>query len=271
MKSKIFAFIGIIILLILVFVAIFAPLISPYNPFEITGQTFEKPSANHILGTNDIGQDIFSELIYGTRTSLLIGFISAIISTCIGFILGCIAGYFGGFIDRVIMKIITFFFTIPFIPSLIILSVFVKVNVFSTAMILGIMGFASVARLIRSETIRIKSKDYIVTIKAMGASSFYIIFFHILKELLPLILYRFSDRIKAGILSESSLAFLGLGDITSKSWGSVIYYAQSKNALITGSWVWWIMPAGALICIVCFALILISYSSESFKDKRIEA
>lgn len=140
----------------------------------------------------------------------------------------------------------------------------------ATAIILGIMSWSGVARLIRSETMQIKTKDYITTIRAMGASSFYLITRHVIKELIPIILYRFSDRIKSGILSESSLAFLGLGDTISKSWGSIIYYAQNKNALLTGAWVWWIIPAGACICFLCFALILISYSSEAKKDVRNE-
>jgi ABC-type dipeptide/oligopeptide/nickel transport system permease subunit len=117
---------------------------------------------------------------------------------------------------------------------------------------------------------QIKTNDYITTIRAMGAGSFYMIFRHLIQELIPYILYQFSSRMKSSILSESSLAFLGLGDTVSKSWGTIIYYAQNKNSLLTGAWVWWIIPPGACICFVCFALILISYSSEARKDIRNE-
>ncbi len=270
MRSKYIGILGLSMLGFMVLVAIFAPLIAPYDPFVVTGTPFESPSGTHWLGTNDIGQDIFSELIYGTRTSLVVGFLSAFISIVIGAVAGVCSGWFGGWLDRLLMKVTTFFITIPFVPSLIILAVFVEPSMWATAIILGIMSWSGVARLIRSETMQIKTKDYITTIRAMGASSFYLITHHVIKELIPIILYRFSDRIKSGILSESSLAFLGLGDTISKSWGSIIYYAQNKNALLTGAWVWWIIPAGACICFLCFALILISYSSEAKKDVRNE-
>ncbi len=270
MSSKIIGRIGMGMLAFMALVAIFAPLIAPYDPFAMVGKPFQPPSGEFWLGTNDVGQDIFSELVYGTRTSLLVGVLSALISMFIGVTIGVCAGWFGGWLDRLLMKVTSFFITIPFIPAVIILAAFTRSGIWTTAVILGVMSWAGLARLIRSQTMQIKTKDYILTIRAMGASSFYILTRHVIRELFPLLMYRASDRIKSGILSESSLSFLGLGDPISKSWGSMIYYAQSKSALLTGSWVWWIIPAGACICFVCFGLIMISYYTESKADSRVE-
>lgn len=268
MRSKWIGRIGFIILACMVVIAIFASYITPHDPFLVTGSPFETPSYQHWLGTNDIGQDIFSELIYGSRTSLLVGFISALISTTLAIVTGGCAGWFGGWVDRLLMKVSTFFITIPFIPALIILAAFTNPSIWSTSIILGVMSWAGVARIIRSETMLMKTHEHIVVIRAMGADSFYILTRHIIRNLLPIIMYRFVAKMKSGILSESSLAFLGLGNAVSKSWGSMIYYAQNRNALLTGAWVWWIIPAGVCICLVSFALVLISYAMEIKQDLR---
>lgn len=270
MSSKVIGRIGMGMVASMILVAIFAPLIAPYDPFAMVGTPFQAPCGEFWLGTNDVGQDIFSELVYGTRTSLLVGILSALICMLIGVTIGICAGWFGGWADRFLMKITTFFITIPYLPAIIILAAFTRSGVWTTAVILGVMSWPGLARVIRSQTMQIKTKDYILTVRAMGASSFYILTRHILRELFPFLMYRVSDRIKSGILSESSLSFLGLGDPVSKSWGSIIYYAQSKSALLTGSWVWWIIPAGACICFVCFGLIMISYYTESKTDSRVE-
>ena len=263
MRNRIIKNIGIAILIFTVTVALLAPLISPYSPTENNvARPLQRPGEGHVLGTNDIGQDIFSELIYGTRISLLVGSFSALIALVIGTTVGMISGWFGGWIDRLLMKITTFFITIPFIPSVIILSTFTKAGVFNMSIILGVMSWPEVARVLRSQTIKIKSSDYINAIQAMGAGNVYILRRHILRELMPLIMYRGVARMKSGILMEASMSFLGLGNPVAKSWGSMIYYAQAKNALLTGAWVWWVIPPGICICLVCMALMLISYSLE---------
>lgn len=271
MRNKIVGGIGAAILLLFILTAIFAPQIAPYSPYEQTGATFERPSRAHLLGTNDIGQDILSELIYGTRNSLLVGGVSAAIAMGIGIAVGMISGWYGGWIDRMLSKITTFFMTIPFLPSVIILSTFSDSGLLSMSIILGVLSWTDVARVLRSSTMQIRESGYVKIIKGMGASDFYILTRHVLRELLPLIAYRVVTRVKSGILSESTMSFLGLGNPVAKSWGSVIYYAQAKNALLTGAWVWWIVPPGLCICLVSMSLMLIGYSIEVPSDQRKEA
>lgn len=258
------------ILILMVMIAVFVPYIAPYNPYTEMSATYLKPSSEHLLGTNDIGQDIFSELIYGTRTSLVIGFLSAGISILIGSVVGMLSGWYGGGIDRFLMKITAFLMTIPFLPTVIIISAFTKPGPATTSVILGIMSWSGTARIVRSQILSIKEKDYIQTISAMGASDFYILTRHVLKELLPFLMYRATARVRAGILSESSLSFLGLGSPVVKSWGTIIYYAQAKNALLTDAWLWWILPPGLCIILISCSLTMITYGAEGKMDRRLE-
>ena len=258
------------ILIVITLIAVFAPWLAPYNPYTDMDIIYLKPSREHLLGTNDIGQDIFSELLYGARTSLVIGFISAAISIIIGSIVGMVSGWYGGRIDRFLMKITAFLMTLPFLPTVIIISAFTKPGPITTSVILGVMSWSGTARIVRSQILNIKNKEYILTIRAMGASDWYILTRHVLKELLPFLMYRASARVRSGILSESSLSFLGLGSPVVKSWGTIIYYAQAKNALLTGAWVWWILPPGICIILISCALTMISYGAEGKMDRRLE-
>lgn len=270
MKNKASFRIGILILVIFVLIAVFRTQLAPYSPYEQSGAPFESPSAAHLLGTNDIGQDILSELIYGTRNSLLVGVISAAISLFIGIVMGVTAGWFGGTTDHILSQITTFFMTIPFLPSVIILAAFTDGGIWSMSVILGLLSWAEIAKVLRSTTMQIRESYSIKLLKGMGASDGYIILKHVIPELLPLIAYRAVTRVKSGILSESTMSFLGLGNPVAKSWGSVIYYAQAKNALLTGAWVWWIIPPGLCICLISMALMLVAYSLESRDPMRKE-
>ena len=261
---------GWILLALLTAAAVLAPLLAPYDPYTAAGGTFLPPSRAHLLGTNDIGQDIFSELLYGARTSLTVGALSALLSIALGTAVGMAAGWFGGRTDRLLMKVTALFMTIPYLPAVIILSAFAAPGALTTALILGGMSWPGTARLVRSETMAIRSRDYLLAIRAMGAKSGYLLTRHVIRELLPLLLYRGMDRMKGSILAESSLSFLGLGSTVQKSWGTMLYYAQAKSALLTDAWLWWVLPPGLCIALVSCALVLISHSLEGELDRRLE-
>lgn len=245
------------------FVAIFANKLSPYNPYDRVAIPFLKPSGEHTLGTNDIGQDILSELIYGSRISLLIGFISSIIAISIAIVLSILSGYYGGKIEEIIMRITDFFLVIPFLPLVILLSVYFRRSYISIALIIGFTYWPGTVRILRSQVIKVKNKDYILNIKSMGASDFYIIRKYIIREIFPTVVYRFMFLVKGSIITESSLSFLGLGNPTLKSWGSILYYAQNRNVFLTSAWLWWIVPAGLCICVLSMSFVLIGYIVEN--------
>ena len=268
MTSKRVGRAGLVLLLLILLVAVLAGALAPYDPNALTGSPFERPSPQHLLGTNDIGQDILSELLYGARTSLLVGALSTAVTMVLAVAAGVCCGWMGGWVDRLSMKVTTFFLTIPFLPSVIILSAFTNPGVVSMSLILGVMSWPHVSLVLRSQTLQLKSAPYIQTIRAMGAGNGYIILRHLLRELRPLLLYWTVSRMKTGILMESSLSFLGLGNPVAKSWGSMIYYAEAKNAIITGAWLWWVVPPGLCICLVCLALMMISYGLEETGGER---
>ena len=262
MKNKATFTVGSVCILLFVLIAVFAPLLAPCDPNEMVDVSYCRPSAEHILGTNDIGQDIFSELIYGTRYSLLIGFLTALISGGIALIVGVTAGWFGGVLDRLLMNLTTFVITVPYYPLVILLAALTKGGLLTMAMILGTTSWPEMARVIRAQTRKIRKNEYITSIRAMGAGSLYIMVRHILPELSLFVLYRLILRFRSAIIAESSLSFLGLGSATAKSWGAILFYAQNKNAFLTNSWAWWVIPPGVSILILVFSLFLVSYSME---------
>lgn len=258
-------------LLVMAAAALLAPLLAPFDPYAVVAAPLLPPGGTHLLGTNDIGQDIFSELLYGGRTSLAVGFLSAALSIALGAAVGLVSGWCGGRVDRLLMKVTALFMTIPFLPAVIILSAFARPSPWMTAAILGVMSWPGTARLVRTETMALRNREYIRVLEAMGAPGSYLLTRHVIREEAPLILYRAAARVKAGILSESSLSFLGLGSTVTKSWGAMIYYAQARNALLTDAWLWWVLPPGLCIALVSCALVLISHSLEGRADSRLEA
>ena len=262
MKNKGLGIAGIAIVVFIAIIALFADVIAPFDPSEIAGPSFSKPSAVHILGTNDIGQDIFSELVVGARFSLAVGALTTLISIVAALAVGMTAGWCGGFVDSVLMKITAFIISIPYIPLILVISSLINGSIWTIALVMGLTAWPEMARVIRAQILKIKTDDYITGIIAMGAGSRYIIAKHITRELLPLIVYRIASRFRSAILAESSLSFLGFAPAIVKSWGKILSQAQSRNAFLTGAWVWWAIPPGLMITLLTFGITMISYSIE---------
>jgi len=261
--------IGIVILLAFVFIAVFAPYIAPYNPYERVGIPFEPPSAQNLLGTNDIGQDILSEIIYGTRTSLVMGVLSACVALIIGTTVGLTAGYFGGYVDTVLMRIVDVILVIPMLPLMILLAAFLGPSFWNIIIVIGILSWANPARVIRAQVLTIKNKGYIESVKVIGGKSRYIILKHIFPPTLSIIISQLILMSSRAILMESSLSFLGLGDPTQKSWGIILYYAQSRSAFLSDAWVWWILPPGLLITMLVISFSYIGNALEQIVNPRL--
>jgi len=259
---------GLAILAIYLIVAVFANYLTPFDMTQRSAPHLA-PSAEHFLGTNDIGQDIFSELLIGTRQSLLVGFVAASIGLLIGAAFGIFAGWSGGALDRILTAICSFFMTIPFFPLVIVLSALIGGGALTPAIILGLLGWPETARILRSQTIALREKQYILDIRAMGAKNSYILSRHVFRQLVPMSAYRFILSFRAGILAEATLSFLGLGSPTQQSWGNMLFFAQARHAFLTGAWRWWVLPPGLALSGLVFALLLISYYFEETSDPRL--
>ena len=270
MKNKSIGIAGILIVSLIILVAVFSGVIAPYDAHHIAGAPFQKPSAAHLLGTNDIGQDIFSELLVGARYSLLVGFITMCIASSLGIPIGVFAGWYGGKIDSILMRLTTFVHIIPYLPLVIILSALLNGGPIAVSVVMGVSSWPAMARVLRAQTMKIKNSEYITSIAAMGAGSFFLLTRHVFRELVPLIVYRMIDRYKRAIIAESTLSFLGLAASTTKSWGAMLYYAQAKSAFLTNAWIWWVLPPGIMISLLSFGLMLIGYSIEGRMNPRLD-
>lgn len=230
-KKKKLAIVSIVLLAIFVTACIFA-FLSPYDPNAIDiGNKLQGPSAKHWFGTDDMGRDYFSRALYGGRISLLVGFLSMIISSTIGTIVGTTSGYFGGLVDSLIMRFIDILMCIPSFFLILTLNVYFKPGVKNIVFIIALFSWMGIARIIRSETLSIKEREYVLCAEAQGIKTSRIIFKHIIPNVFPSVIVASTINIASAILMESSLSFLGLGvQQPNSSWGSMLQSAQAYMA-----------------------------------------
>jgi peptide/nickel transport system permease protein len=256
---------GFFFLLVFILIALFADVLCPYEP----GQRFEPytpPGTDHLLGTNDLGNDILCELFVGTRISLLVGFVTAIISTFLGVIVGMLAGYNKGIVDEGLMGLTDIFLMIPQIPLLIVLAAFIQPGPWTIALLLGLLRWPSTARVIRSNTLQIRETAFIKSAECIGFSRLRIMFYEILPNMSQVVLAKFLITFASAMIAEASISFLGLGDPLLKSWGMMLNTAFNKGGLINGMW-WWYFPPGLCITLVVISVMFPGLSLERYSGK----
>ena len=253
----------------LVLMAVFAGQLSPYDPTERVARPFLEPSAKHPLGTNDIGQDLFSELVHGARISLTVGVVAALVSLIIGTTVGLLAGFYPRRMGRLLMRGVDVILVLPFLPLLIILAAYLGRSLFTTIIVIGLLSWAGSARVIRSQVLSLTERDYVLAARSMGASDRHIVTRHVLPRVLLLAIGVFVSATAGAILLEASLSFLGLGDPLQKSWGTMLYWAQVRGAFLTPAWLWWVLPPGLLIAAAALGFALLGFSLEQRINPRL--
>ena len=251
-RQKFSVKLGIFILAVLIFIGIFGPKLAPYDPYKM-GRPYQRPSAEHWLGTNDVGQDLFSELIYGARVSLIIGVVSALTVTVIGSAVGVTAGYYGGITDRVLMEVAAIFQAVPSLPVTIVLVAFLSASIKNLIIAICITAWSGTARIIRTRVMQLKTMPFIRIEQTMGAGDAYIMARHVLPNIADLVFVRGVLSVGSAMLTEASLSFLGLGVIGQKSWGGTLHYAFFRNGVVNGFW-WWYLPP-----IICISLSVLGF------------
>lgn len=228
LKQNKLAILAIAIIVIFTIASVFA-FLSPYDPNQIDPiNRLLRPSLTHLFGTDDVGRDYFTRSLYGGKISLMVGFMAMIISTLVGTIIGAISGYFGGKIDDFIMRSIDILMCIPTFFLILVINSYLGASVKNLILIIGFLGWMSIARIVRGETLSVKEREYVLYAKASGQSSFKIITKHIIPSILPTIIVSATINIATAILLESSLSFLGVGVTQpNASWGSMLKDAQS--------------------------------------------
>lgn len=243
---------GFVVIAIFVLSSIFARYIAPYDITSVTGKVFEYPSWQHILGTNDIGVDVFSELLFASRISLIVGVIAGCTVVLIGCMVGLISGYFGGVVDEILMRVTDMVLILPRLPLMIMLAAYMGPGMWTIIFVIVIVGWSSIARQIRSQVLSVKKFTFVEASKAIGAGNAHIIIKHILPNVIGIIIANTVLEIMFAILTEAGMSFLGLGDPLHKSWGVMLHYAQIRGAFIIGAW-WWLIPPGLCITLLSCA------------------
>lgn len=256
---------GMIILISFFVVAVLAPMISPYDPRSYDGPTLSPPSEEFLLGTNDLGQDILSQLIHGTKTSLLIGVTVAFISTMISVGLGLVSGY-NRRLDPYLMGLCNVILAIPHLLIVIIVVAFSGTHVWNVILVLGLLTWPGYARIIRSQVLSLRERDYVKAARTFGAKQGYILYKHILPDIYPLARVKFINTAQSAIVTEASLSFLGLGDVTQISWGTMLHYAfQSDGTFVSSAWQWWVLPPTLCMVLLIVGLAFLGYEFEGKK------
>lgn len=260
-----FNWIGILLFAFFLFMALFPFLLAPYAPSE-RFIPYEAPSGRHLLGTNDIGNDILSELVFGARISITIGFVAALISTLIGTVLGLCAGYFRGSIEELLMGFTDVVLLIPKIPLIIVLGAFLRPNIWILISVLGLLSWESTARVTRSKALQLGEAGYVKSAQCMGFSSYHIMISDIFPNIIHVLFPKFMLAIASAMISEASLSFLGLGDINMKSWGIMLSFAFFRGGFIRDMW-WWYLPPGICITLCVLSIALVGLGLEA-KEKE---
>ena len=251
-----------------VFIAIFGSLLAPYDPYASSTDVLAPPSRDHWLGTTEVGSDVFSQLLVGARVSLVVGISAAVISAVLGTAVGLTGGYFGGWTDKLLDAFENWFLVIPQLPLMIVLARLLNPSVFVLVVVIGITSWAGTGRIVRSQVLTLKERAFVERARALGASDWHIIRRHVLPNALPLIFANTVLIIAVSILAEASLSFLGLGDPTRISWGTMLENGFDAGAPSAGAW-WYIIPPGLCITVLVFVIGLIGYVFEQHVNPRL--
>jgi peptide/nickel transport system permease protein len=259
---------GIVTLALFTFLAIFGSALAPEDPRASGLSVLAAPSAAHPLGTTEAGSDVLSQLMVGARVSIVVGFAAAIISALLGAAVGLIGGYYGGLTDRFLDAFENWFLVIPALPLMVVIARLLDPSLTVLILVIGLTSWAGTGRIVRSQVLTLKERAFVERARALGASDGYIIRTHILPNTLPLIFANTVLIVAIAILSEASLAFLGLGDPNSISWGSMLDNGFESGAPSAGAW-WYVVPPGLCITVLVVAVAVLGYLFEEYVNPRL--
>jgi peptide/nickel transport system permease protein len=263
--------IGLGILFLFVAVALAAPLLADPSGLDVTradGPVLGPPSWDYPLGTDENGRSVLTLLIWGSRISLLVGLMATLISMVIGTLIGLVSGFFGGWVGRIFFRLTEWFLAIPFLPLAIALASVLGRSLVNIIIVIGVTSWPGTALLIRSQTLSIRERAYVERAQAIGAGRWHQMGKHVLPNVMPMVFANTTLTVAIAILSETTLSFLGLGDPTRTSWGTMLDDAFQVGAITTGCW-WYIVPPGVCVVLVVLAFTLIGQALEEIFNPRL--
>lgn len=261
--------VGTLILAVFILLAIFAPLIAPYSPTRSDFAQMLQPTGAHLLGTTQNGEDVLSQLIYGTRISLMVGFVAGILTTILSLVIGLIAGYLPGAVDEILSYLTNVFLVLPSLPLMIVLAAYSPVK--GALLIVGVIVITSWswgARVLRAQVTTLRTRDYVIAARFAGDGLLRVLFREIFPNMMSLVAASFLGAAVSAILGEAGLEFLGLGDPNVNSWGTMLYWAQNSSAMLQGQWAWLAAP-GLCIALLGTALVLMNFAVDELANPRL--
>ncbi len=262
--------IGLGILIFFVLIAVLAPVFFPKTMLDVTqatGEPFQPPSLEFPLGTDDSGRSVLALVVWGACISLLVGFAATVLSMFIGTTVGIVSGHFRGFTGGTLDRVTDWFLVIPYLPLAIVLATILGRSLFVIIVVIGVTSWPGTARIIRSQTLSVTARPYLERSRALGAGNVHQMTRHVLPNVMPLVLANTTLAVSISILSETTLSFLGLGDPTAVSWGSILEQGFSSGAISQGAW-WYLGSPGVCVVLVVLAFNLIGRAIESILDPR---
>lgn len=254
---------GLVMLGVLVVVAVVGPVLAPHDPKALSGDAVESPSASHLLGTNDIGQDILSELLVGTRSSLMTAFGAASLALAVGASVGIGAGLRDGWVANATMRVVDGALAFPGFPLVVLLAALAPPSRVAVVLVIALAGWPALARILHSRTLQLRRRGFVRAARGFGAPLGYVMRRHVFPALGPTAAAGFVHWAAVAVVLESGLAFLGLADPTWVSWGSILLRAHDYQGLYYSSlWVWWVLPAGLAITVTALSLTFVAVGLE---------
>lgn len=264
-----FLWVGAGIVASLALVAILAPALAPYDPRVATGPSVASPSAQHLLGTNDAGQDILSQLVWGTRSSAVVGLLAASLAVAVGALVGATAATLGGRADVLAMRVVDLFLAVPALPLLILIAALAGPSRSTVILVIALAAWPGIARVVRSRALTLAKSGYVEAARGFGAPRRYVVARHALPALGPIVAASFVTWAGTAIVLQAGLAFLGLSDPSEVSWGGVLNRALGyPGVYVTSQWLWWVLPVGLAITIAAIGLAFLGVALEPRSNPR---
>ena len=263
--------IGLAILILFILMAVFADAIVPSERLSsavVAGPPLASPREGFPLGTDELGRSVLDLVVQGSQISLLVGFTATVITILIGSVIGIAAGFYGRWPDVLLMRVTDWFLSIPYIFLAIVLAALLGNSLWVISLIIGVSTWPGTARLVRAQVLSLKQRPYVERARALGASDWGVIKRHILPNVFPLIFANTTLVVAVAILTETALSFLGLGDPTSVSWGTMLEFAFEEGAISLGAW-WYLVPPGVCIVVVVLGFTMVGYALDEVLDPRL--
>lgn len=266
--------IGLVVFSLCVLVAIFAPVLAPYDPvqqhYDGSGKLMKltPPARGHLLGTTLLGRDVLSQIVWGARPALVIGLVTAIATILIGVNIGLVAGYYGGWVDNLLMRLTDIFMGLPFLPFIVVLLSLSGKRIWTIIFAMAVIMWRSTARVVRAQVLSLRERPFVDAARISGAGSLRIIYSEIAPNILPVAMVNAVFSLAWAIITEASIGFLGFGDPKVLSWGSIIYQAFASD-MSYKAW-WWVIPPGAAIMVLVTAVYFIGRAYEEMINPRLK-